>query len=287
MKTFNENLYFITTGAEEFCEIIAYRSNRGQINIGDNALDLLGVDANERSFLIRNLFVGGDEPIIILSDSGALAVNRKMLYSTGICCIIQPQDPAEAVCYTYMNSGICRAIMSAKAKAMAGAAEQNDCAKAYLDISRMERMMSVFGEVEAVTDGDIERTANLVCDCIGCGIEISGGSMATKPFAMRGMIYSGSVYATAVLLMSFLAKIISDGRTLELRQGKDHVSLCINGDISSFDITKVTDYILHIAAQRELYARVNIESGISLEICPFFIDIGLAGVKNPTKLYKE
>ncbi len=287
MKIFNENLYFITTAAESFCEVIAYRSRRGQLNLGDNALDLLGVHSEERGFLIRNLFLGGDNPIIITSDSGVLVFNRKMLYSTGICCIVQPENPAAAVCNAYNNGGFCRAIISPKAKAMADIADQKDSAQAYLDMSRIERMLSVFGDKECALAGDVERTATLVCDCIGCGIELLGEPMDCGSFASRGMIYANSIYATTVLLMAFLAKIISDGRILVLRQGHDSISLCINGDLSSVDTIRVTDYILHIAHQRDLEVNLNLTDGVLLDICPFFLDIGLTGVKNPTKLKQE
>ena len=287
MKIFNENLYFITTGAENFCEIIAYRSNRGQLNIGDNALDLLGVNSEERRFLIRNLFLGGDDPIIIISDSGVLVFNRKMLYSTGICCIVQPENPAAAVCNAYNNGGFCRAIISPKAKAMANIADQNDSAQAYLDMSRIERMLSVFGDKECALAGDVERTATLVCDCIGCGIELLGEPMACGDFASRGMIYANSIYATTVLLMAFLAKIISDDRILILRQNPNGVSLCINTISSIADITRVTDYLLRVAQQRDIAACLDVSDGVSLDICPFFLDIGLTGVKNPTKLKQE
>lgn len=286
MKIFKENLYFITTGAENFCEIIAYRSNKGQINIGENVLDLLGVDSEERGFLIRNLFLGGDDPIIITSDNGALIFNRQMLYSTGICCVVQPENPAEAVCCAYHNGHIGRAIMSPKAKCMAKAADENDVAKAYLDVSRIERTLEVFGDKQ-FADGDIERIATLVCDCIGCKIEGAGEPVAYHSFSSMGMIYANSIYATAVLLMAFLAKMISDDRILVLRQSQGNVSLCINGDLISADTTKVTEYVLYIAQQRDIAIRLNVESGISLDICPFFLDIGLTGVKNPAKLKQE
>ncbi len=287
MKIFSENLYFITTEAEAFCEIIAYRSNSGQLNIGDNALNLLGVDSDERGFLIRNLFLGGDYPIIITSDNGVLVFNRKMLYSTGICCIVQPEHPAEAVCHAYASGAVCRAIMSPKATALADRADPNDSAKAYLDLSSVERMLSVFGDKELASDGDAERVATLVCDCIGCGIEVLGEPMASQSFASRGMIYSNSIYATTVLLMAFLAKIISDDRTLILHQTRNNVSLYINTKSSSADITRVTDYILRTAVQRDMAVCLNVGDGVSLDICPFFLDIGLTGVKNPTKLKQE
>ena len=287
MKIFSENLYFITTEAEAFCEIIAYRSKSGQLNIGDNALDLLGVDGEERGFLIRNLFLGGDNPIIITSDSGALVFNRKMLYSTGICCIVQPENPADAVCQVYLDGGICHAVMSPKAKAMAESADARDSAKAYLDISRIERMLSVFGDRESVLEGDVERTATLVCECIGCPIELSGQVMDCHSFAQRGMIYAGSIYAISVLLMAFLAKIISDGRTLILQQNKDSVRFCIKTGSSFVDTGRLTDYILRVARQRDMEACLNISEDISLDICPFFLDVGLTGVKNPARLKGE
>ena len=286
MRIFNENLYFITTGAESFCEIIAHRSNTGKINIGDNALDLLGVDSEERGFLIRNLFLGGDDPIIIISDSGALIFNRKMLYSTGICCIVQPENPAEAVCHAYLDGAVCRAVMSPKSTAMADRADHNDSAKVYLQLSRVERELSVFGDKE-FAHGDIERTATLVCDCIGCRLELSGEPVSCGSFASRGMIYAGSIYATTVLLMAFLAKIISDDRILMLRQSQDSVKLCIDGNSSSECATKLTDYIMHIAGQRDLAVYFNIDDRVSLDICPFFLDIGLTGVKTPIKLIEE
>ncbi len=287
MKIFNENLYFITTAAESFCEIIAYRSNKGQVNIGDNALDLLGVDSEERGFLIRNLFLGGDDPIIITSDSGALIFNRKMLYSTGVCCIVQPENRAEAVCRAYMDGGICHAVMSPKAIAMADKADQNDSAKAYLDMSRIQRMLSVFGDKEVVSEGDIERTAALVCDCIGCRVELLGEPIDCGSFTTQGMIYANSIYAMSVLLMAFLAKIISDDRTLILRQGKNRVSLCINVNSDSADVTRITDFVQRVAEQRDMAVCLNCSDGISLDICPFFLDIGLTGVKNPITLKQE
>ncbi len=286
MKIFNENLYFITTEAERFCEIIAYRSNRGQFNIGDNALDLLGVDSEERRFLIRNLFLGGEDPIIIISDSGALIFNRRMLYSTGICCIVQPENPAKAVCHAYLSGGICPAVMSPKAMAMADDSDNNDNTKAYLELSGIERMLSIFGDKQ-FAGGDIERTATAVCDCIGCGIEIFGEPMACGSFEMRGMIYANSIYALSVLLMAFLAKIISDDRILILRQSKNRISLCISTNSSSADLTRVTDYILRLAEQRDVAVCLNASDGVSLDICPFFLDIGLTGVKNPITLKQE
>ncbi len=286
MKIFNENIYFITTEAEAFCEIIAYRSNRGQLNIGDNALNLLGVDSEERRFLIRNLFMGGDDPIIITSDSGVLIVNRKMLYSTGICCVIQLENPAEAVCHAYLDGGICHAVMSPKAKALADGADARDSAKAYLDISRIERMLSVFGDKQFV-DGDIERTATLVCDCIGCRIETSGEPMVCSSFAAQGMIYANSIYAISVLLMAFLAKIISDDRVLVLRKSQSGVSICASGESSYEGTAKIIDYILHIAQQRDLAVCANVNSGVFIDMCPFFLDVGLTGVKNPIKFIEE
>ncbi len=286
MRIFNENLYFITTGAENFCEMIAYRSNRGQLNIGDNALDLLGVDSEERGFLIRNLFLGGDDPIIIASDSGALIFNRKMLYSTGICCVIQPEDPADAVCRAYTDGEFFRAIMSPKATAMASGADASKSAKAYLDMSRIERELSVLGDKQ-YTDGDIERTAALVCDFMGCKTELLGEAMDCSCFAAQGMIYANSIYAVSVLLMAFLAKIISDDRTLILRQSKNSISLCINSSSDHADIMRVTDYIARIAQQRDIAVCLNNSGTLSLDICPFFMDIGLTGVKNPTRLKEE
>lgn len=286
MRIFKENLYFITTETERFCEIIAYRSNVGKINIGDNALDLLGVDSEERGFLIRNLFLGGDDPIIIISDSGALIVNRKMLYSTGICCIACPELSTESVCYAYYSGGLGRAIMSPKAKAMTERASSVDSAKAYLELSGIERMLSIFGDKQ-FADGDIERTAMLVCDCIGCGIEFSGEKMACTGLLSQGMIYANSIYAISVLLMAFLAKIISDDRVLVLRQSQSTVSISTKGESSYEDTAKIIDYILRIAQQRDLAVCANVNGGVLIDMCPFFLDVGLTGVKNPIKLIEE
>ena len=287
MRIFQENLYYVTTGAESFFEIIAHRSNTGKINIGDNALDLLGVKGEERGFLARNLFSGGDSPIILLSDSGALIVNRQMLYSTGVCCIAKLDITPESVCLIFERELICKGIMSPKAKELAAQADPNSCNQAYLAVSKLGRMLSVFGERTGSLDLDMAQTALRICDGMGCDIQCGGEPMAWERFIADGMVYSNSIYALSVLLLSFLAKIISDDRILTLEQSRDSIRLSVNCECDTPEVRRVTDYILQVSREREIAASVNVFGGVALDICPFFVDIGLRGVKNPARLKEE
>ncbi len=288
MKVFNENLYFVTTGAECFCEIIAYRSNAGKFNLGDNALDLLGVHGEERGFLIRNLFSGGESPIIVLSESGALIFNRQMLYSTGVCCIVQLDFAPDIICLLFERELVRKAVMSPKAKALAAGADESGCNEAYLTVSKIERSLSVFIERGSdLADCDMIRTASIICESMGCEIAAGGRPVAWEKFARGGMIYSGSIYALAVLLLAFLAKILSDDRTLNIEQRSDGVKLFARCEGDTSEVRKITDYIVLSGQERGIKLSVDTNDGVTLDICPFFADVGLMGVKNPAKLKQE
>ena len=287
MKVFNENLYFVTTGAENFFEIIAYRSNAGRFNIGDNALDLLGVGGEERGFLIRNLFIGGDSPIVVMSERGALIISRRMLYSTGICCVAQPDFAPDVICLLFEREMVGKAIISPAAKALAAEADENGCGEAYLGISRLERLLYFLGERGDLCECDMINTAAHICEGVGCDMVADGQPVEWQKFVRGGMIYSNSIYALSVLLFAFLAKIISDDRRLSVSQSADGVRLFINSEGDAPEVRTITDYILLVAAERGIDASVDTSCGIRLDICPFFVDIGLTGVKNPSRLEQE
>ena len=287
MKIFRENLYLATMTSPRQGRLIAYRANHGKLNIGDNIFDLLCIPASEEAYLLKRLFSGGEVPIIITSEECAVIVDRRMLYSTGVCCFVVPDLERDIVCSVLYREGFGGCDMSPSAiDAATGASIQDEqaLAQAYVTLSKYTGFFSCLSD--RASPRDFISVASRICDEIGCELVIGKSVYNTRLDERKGMVYGNSLYAFAVLIAAFVSKIISDERAVYVdAEDGEHIRISVGCENLPRDIRDTADYICAVARDRDAEATVSIADGmLSLNICPFYADIGLMGVKATPEL---
>ena len=290
MRIFHENLYFATMVAEGLGKLIAYRSNRGKFNIGDSVFDLLCISAAETSYLLKELFSGGEVPIIITAGDRAVIVDRHLLYSVGVCCFVVPDFPADIVCSMLSGEEFGACLMSPLATELAinaSACGDELFAQAYISLSGYKNGLSVFSD-RAETRNCLD-VARRICEEMGCSLVQTNGASFSDFELPEGVIYSNSLYSLSVLTAAFVSKIISDERSvcIDLTSG-GHVSISVDCNGLPNDIRGVLDYLCAVARDKDAQISFDTsDSGLTLNVCPFYVDVGLMGVKNPQELRRD
>lgn len=287
MKIFRENLYLATMTAPRQGRLIAYRANHGKLNIGDNIFDLLCIPASEEAYLLKRLFSGGEVPIIITSEKKVVIVDRHLLYSTGVCCFVVPDVERDIVCSVLYREGFWGCDMSPSAiDAATGASIQDErvLAQAYVTLSKYTGFFSRLSD--RVSPRDFPSVASHLCGEMGCALVIGKSVYNTHVGEREGVIYSNSLYALAVLIAAFVSKIISEERAVYIdAEDGEHIRISVGCENLPRDIRDTADYICAVARDKDAEVTFSTANGmLSLNICPFYADIGLMGVKATPEL---
>lgn len=280
MPVFKENLYFVAADDENFGRVIAYRADR-MPKLFCDVFEFLNISPDEQSFLKRNIRSGGDRPMIIQSSVGCVLVERSMLYSIGVCCFITDSDGHDSVnafCKYALKNSEMPLCASPKARSYTENCHTEDSEmEAYAGISGL---LHLFSEICSADMPDVDLILDTACGFMGCIYEFSdeGENSYLKSY---GMVCDCASLSFSVFIMAFVSRMISEKHVLCVRRNGRNINISTECkyDKEVFRVISRLCSVLHAKGQppRVLW---NGEK-FCLGVCPFYADVGLAGVKNP------
>lgn len=291
MRIIRDNIYLFSVARSCPGKIVACRTNDGDGAVGKNINDVIALDKADLDYVFSR--EGNEE-------------------YRSVCLSCQYRGERKAVAFfDFMcrSSSLCLAVVfdfeiSSAAKAMSALGYGNaDLApsltrlcddsfsiadhEAFMYIAYVYGCIAPLGELRACRSFNsaelLRRYVNLAADFIGVEVEYSTkNDQNITYFNDERSVFAGGICASAILISSILARKFSDLGMLyvEVVMGRDGASVCFGIDTKNalaFDSAKFLGDVAD--SYGALLDRITTRQGVSLLLVPFYVDVGLAEVK--------
>ncbi len=291
MRIIRENIYLFSVARSCPGRIVACRTDEGDGAVGKNINDVLLLDKADVDYAFSR---GGDEECrsVCLSceihgKSRAVAFFDFMCRSSSLClAVVFDLDRTSAAkamaALGYGNADLAPSLLKLCDESFSIADHD-----AFIYISYVYGCIAPLGELRACRFMNsaelLRRYVNLAADFIGVEAEyMVRNDKNISFFNDERSVFAGGICASVILISAILARKFSDlGRLyVEVVMGRDGASVLFGFDTDSSSALDRMDFLGDVAASYGvLLVRAVTRQGASILLVPFYVDVGLAEVK--------